>query len=174
MGLARQVADLCLLRGGPQELPWSPALTRNLVLLLAAVELLQAALLGLADPLPRVLVGLGVLLGAPWLVLVLRGRLNRFMQTLAALAATGLVFTVAFMPLALLVRDLPGGDPTSPPSGGQLLVGWAALLLLGWKLMINAHIYRHALDWPRVSATLLVLALFLIELGLYQALFRSV
>jgi hypothetical protein len=170
-GLIRQVLAICLLRAGPQDLPHSIPLVRVLVLGLAAVELGYALSLEIAEPLSRVVLSIAMLLAAPWILLGLRRRRARYPQTLAALAATGLVFTLAFLPLALLLSGLPVPADDQVPAPGQVLLGWLALLLLGWKLMINAHIYQQALDWPRLPAMLIVVAVFMVEFGLFHALF---
>jgi hypothetical protein len=166
--IARQLLALCLLRIGPQDLPYSVRLTRALVLALAALEYAYAAMLGMVEPLPRVAVSMGMLLAAPWIVLMLRERRPRYAQTLAALAGSSLLFTLAFVPLAWVASGL---SADAEPTFLHVVIGWFALLLLGWKLMVNAHIYRHALDWPQLPAMLLVVALFLIEFGVYHALF---
>jgi hypothetical protein len=169
--LPRQILDICLLRAGPQDMPYSMPLTRLLVIALAAVELAYALILEIPDPLPRVGLSMVMLLAAPWVLLGLRARRERYLQTLAALAGAGLLFTLAFLPLALLAADVPEPVPEVAPQARYVLLGWLALLMIGWKLMINAHIYRHAMDWPRFPAMLLVVALFLIEFGLFNALF---
>jgi hypothetical protein len=172
-GLIRRVAAVCLLRAGPQDLPYSLPLTRALVLTLAVVELGYASSLQIEAALPRVALSIAALLVAPWLLLGLRGRLPRYLQTLAALAATGVVFTLAFWPLAHVLQGMPPPAEGETPAAGAVLLGWLAVLLLGWKLMINAHIYSQALDWPRLPAMLIVIALFLLEFGLFHTLFGS-
>jgi hypothetical protein len=169
-GLAARLRDLFLLRGGPQDLPYSLRLTRALVIALVLLDLAYSRLLDIPLPLPRVAVSIGLLLGLPWLLLALRQRRERYLQTLAALTAAELLFTALFMPLALAAIGMPLPDPENPDPA-QIALGWLTLLLLGWKLMVNGHIYRHALDWPRFPAMLLVLALFLLQLGVFRLVF---
>jgi len=169
--LLRLLVDLCLLRRGPEDLPYSPALTRLLVAALVAVELAYAVLLGIEQPLPRVLLSLTLLVGVPWLLLSLRSRLPRYAQTVAALAGSGALFALLFLPLALIASGMPEPVADARPEPRQILLGWITLLLLGWKLMINAHIYGRALDWPRLPAMLVALAIFMFEFGIFRALF---
>jgi hypothetical protein len=171
-GLTGRVLGLCLLRSGPQDLPYHLGLTQLLVGTLAVLELVYSQLLEIPLALPRVALSIGLLLAFPWLLLAIRGLRARYLQTLAALAAVELLFTALFLPLALAVIDLPPPDPEAPELL-QILLGLLTLVLLGWKLTVHGHILRHALDWPRLPALLLALALFLIQRGLYQALFGT-
>ncbi len=168
--LLAQLVDICLLRAGPQDLPFSPTLARNLIVASVVLDLFYAALLDMPQPLLRIGLSLALLLGAPWLLLSLRERQARYVQTLTALAGSGLLFTAAFLPLALFAADMPPLKPDVAPAPGQLLFSWLTLFLVSWKLVINGHIYRHALDWPRLPGLLLAFGLFLLELGLDQTL----
>lgn len=148
-------------------MPYSPPLAQGLVITVLAVEAALAHWIGEADALiwPRTLLSLCMLVGPPWLLLRLRGHRARLVQTLIALAGTGLLFTLALLPLILHTAglDLAGG----PPPGTALLT-FLVLTLLVWKLMVDAHILRVALEWPMFPASLLVVGLFLLELGLDQ------
>lgn len=173
--LLRKLIDICLLRAGPQDLPWSLPLTRALVVASLALDLLYVTLLGSERAVfGRLLLSLALLLGVPWLLLGLRGRRERYVQTLAALCGTGMVFTVVFLPLALLMSGMPPPSMETPPEPGQLLLGWLTLAMLAWKLSINAHIYRHALDLRLGLAMLVAVGLFVLELGLDRLLFGPV
>jgi len=162
---------LCLLRRGPQDLPYSPALTRNLVLVAFAIDLLYVSLLDVEQPLPRLLFALAMSLGVPWLLLQLRGRTARYAQTVGAIAGTGALFTLLFLPVALWTRQFAALGPGVEPSGEQMLAGWIVLLLLGWRLAVNGHVLRHALDLPRWAGALIAIAWFLVEFSLDRRLF---
>lgn len=164
---------LCLLRRGPQDLPYSPPLTRLLVVLLVATNLFYTAFIELPDALPRLLLALAWLLGAPWLLLRLSGRRERYAQTLMAFAGSGLVFALAFLPLAVAAADLPALAADTPPTSAQLTIAWLTLLAVGWKLAVASHILRHALDWPRLASMALALALLMLEMGVDHLLFAS-
>jgi hypothetical protein len=171
MSLLRLLWRICLLRAGPEDLPYSPALTRGLVVLGVGADLIFVSVLeaGRHD-LMRVALSLLLLLGLPWLLLASRGLQARYAQTLAAFAGTGVIFTFAFLPLALQAVDLPRPDPDVAPTREQLIVGWLSIGLFGWKLALNGHIWKQALDWPRTGGVLLALGIFLLELGLLRAL----
>lgn len=166
--LLRQLWQLCLLRVGPQDLPYSPALSRALVLGALAAGLLNAAAVDALGGhlLPRLLLTLAFLVAVPWLLLQLRGFGNRLAQTVAAIAGTSLLYALAFLPLSLLIVDFDAVEP----SPLLVLAGWAGLLLTGWKLAINAHIWRHALSIPFAAAVLLAMGLLLVQVGLVRLL----
>lgn len=172
--LLRQLWRLCLLRIGPQDLPYSPALTRGLVMLGVGVDLIFITLVDASKhDGARLLLSLALLLGLPWAMLHTRKLQARYAQTLAAFAGTGIVFTLLFLPLAIQATGLPPPDLEQPPTREQLIVGWLSLGLFSWKLAINGHIWKHALDWPRAGGLLLALGVFLLELGLLRALAGS-
>ena len=167
--LLRLLWDLCRLRIGPQDLPFSIALARGLVFVSLAIDLLYATLLSPgAAVLPRLVVSALVLVGVPWLLLASRRRLPRYPQTLAALAGSGVLFKLAMLPLALVILDLPVPSTPEQLVPAQVLVGWLTLALLSWRLVVTGHILRHALDLRLASGLLLALAVFAFELVLGQ------
>lgn len=172
--LLRVLLDLCLLRAGPQDLPYSIGVTRGLVLLGVGADLLFVSMLESADnSLLRIVLSLLLMLGLPWLLLSSRRLQARYAQTLAAFAGTGVLFTLAFLPVAIQASQLPTPDLEATPTREQLMVGWITLGLVGWKLAINGNIWKHALDWPRAGGLLLAVGVFLLEIGLMRALFAT-
>lgn len=144
----RLVADLCRLRRGPQDLPYSP---RLLVLLIAAVTVLDVLVGGLlgddGGALAHSLLATGVVLGFAWLELALRGRRERYVQTASALAAGGLAISLAQLPIAWLIEPIAETDAAAAALGPlQLLLRWLALATLVWQVLINANILRHAIE----------------------------
>ena len=169
--LLRLLLDLCLLRRGPQEMPYSPRLTRDLVLAGVACDLIYVAALEVSGALPRVGFGLVMALLVPWLLLAWRQRKERYAQTLGALVGTGVLFTLMFLPLALWAQQHvpePGVDSLSRE---QIAAGWLVLGLLGWRMAVNGHILRHALDLPRMAGLALAMGWFLLEFNLDRLLF---
>lgn len=169
--LLRLLLDLCRLRIGPQDLPHSLSIARALVVLSLAIDLLYAALLEVGQlALPRLLLTLALLLGVPWLLLRWRGLGARYLQTLTALAGSGVLFKLALLPLAMAIADLPLPQTPEQLAPAQVLVGWLTLALLSWKLVVNAHIFRHALDLRFGFGLLVALSVFVLELVLAQSL----
>jgi hypothetical protein len=171
--LLRLLVDICLLRRGPQDIPCSPELARGLVLGFAALKIGTALMLDIPEPFLRTLLSLALLLALPWVLLAIRGHRPRYLQTLTAFAGTGLLFSLLFLPFFLLAASTPPMQAGATPEPAQLALGWLSLALLGWKLVINGHILRHALDWPNIPALLLALALFLIEFGVFRTVFPT-
>lgn len=146
IALLRAVRDLCLLRGGPQDLPYAPKLA---VWLTAGVLLLGVAASDLAGeglrP-GRLLYTVAFGLAVPWLLLAWRDLRSRYVQTLIARQAVTLVFGLLALPMLSVARDLPAPDSGIAPEPLQILAGWAALGLALWTFAVHAHIWRHALN----------------------------
>ncbi|MCK9529336.1 MAG: hypothetical protein M0R77_02030 [Gammaproteobacteria bacterium] len=132
---------LCFLRVGPQCVPDSPALLwtmlvshwlLGMVLALFTYPVGQAAALALIGTLLTVALVHGAL--------VFAGRSHRFGQTVTAMA--GAEFMLGVLALVISLWYYNGGSE------------WAAslfsLLLLGWNVVVAAHIFRHALDGTRL------------------------
>ena len=150
------VRDILLLRRGPQDLPYS---TQTLV---AAVALCVVVPIGVALFAREASLG-GVLGGALlWLcftlltlnlLLSMRGLRSRFVQTATALLCCTLVFTVISTPIALLAGDPPATPEQMTPL--QLLLGAVSLPLLIWKVVVDAHVFRHSLNLPFAGGMLI-------------------
>ncbi len=134
--------DICLLRLGPQDLPASPLLAG----IAAAAYVGVGWLVGLAQltagqALLATLLDALLLAVLVRIVLWVRDRGARFLQTFAALAGSGAVLGLVILPLVLWGQ---GGAETGAGSGALL-----PLLLLAWTvwgLTVMAHILRHALE----------------------------
>jgi hypothetical protein len=151
------IRDICILRRGPQDLPYS------IPLLLAVAAACVVVQLGVAiarnTPLGGVLVGafmwLMMTLGALHLILTVRNLRNRFVQAATALLGCALVFTLLSLPIALLIPDPPPTAQQMTPL--QLVLGIVSLPLLIWKLVVDAHVFRHSFDVPFMSGLLISL-----------------
>lgn len=165
---------ICRRRLGPQDLPHSPALLRGLLLVAIGLELLVSMLVRERFDSPgRLLFSLLLTLGLPWLLLTWRQRQARYVQTVSALIGTGILLSLLLAPLIWFARDLPMPAEGVPPAPGQVLVSLLALAVVAWKVAIDGHIWRHALDWPVVGGVLLALSLLFLEIGLDQMLFAA-
>ncbi len=167
--LLRDVFEVCLLRRGPQDLPWSPPAVMGFAAALLGLQLAFAAFHDMppAALAARALVTLATVFGATVALLRLRGMANRTTQTLLAVAGTEALFALVTMPLLLLVQPHLGSD--NPPTS-ILVAMMAAVFAFFWKLRVNAAIWRQALEIPVSAAYLLTLALLLAEALLLLAL----
>lgn len=148
----RCVADLCRLRGGPQHLPHSPGTLAGLVAAAIALDVLAGGLLGDAgDALAHSMLAAIVVLGLAWIELAIRGRAARYVQTATALAACGIVVSLAQMPVALLI-EMPKDDAAVAALARnplQVALRWLLLASLVWQVLVNAHILRQAVEIRR-------------------------
>ena len=167
--LLRQLFGVCLLRTGPQDLPYSVVATRVAIGSLLAFQAAVGVATGAQGPaiLARLGVTLLVLAGVtPWLLRA-RGFANRTAQTLLAQAGAGLLFSLAMLPAALALLphmiEREGGGAASPEA---MLPALAMLVLFVWKLRVDASIWGHALDLQRPRALLLAVVLVAAELFL--------
>lgn len=169
--MLRLLWDLCLFRRGPQDVPYSPTLAQLLVLALCAAGLLHLQIAPDArDGFAQVLASVALSVTLPWLLLRAFGRGPRYLQTLIALVGTGVLATLAYLPLAWLAADFPAPDLKTPPTRLQFAVAFCSLVLAAWKLTINGHIWRSALEWPLGAGIGVALGVFVIEFGLLQLL----
>ncbi len=150
------IRDILLLRRGPQDLPYSPPTLAAVVTLCIVVQI-GAALIARQASLGGVLGGallwLCFTLLTLNLLLSMRGLRSRFVQTATALLSCTLVFAVISMPIALLA-----GEPPATPeqlTSLQLVLGTIALPLLIWKVVVDAHVFRHSLNLPFAGGVLI-------------------
>ena len=160
--LLKLIWDICCLRRGPQDLPYAPML---LVLICAALLALEALIAMDAGTLAFGVAAIAINLTVLYALVFARGLPNRFVQTATALFACAIVFELMMMPLQLLFGD-PKDAQASPLRG---LLAIALLLMLSWKLIVDANIFRHALNVPFLTGILIAVTWFVIELYLLQA-----
>jgi hypothetical protein len=171
--LLRQLLDVCLLRLGPQDLPYSPSATAGAFAVLLAFQIVSgiatAASAGLIAA--RLAVTVLLLAGVTTWLLRSRGMGNRTAQTVLAQAGTGVLFSLAMLPAALALMPYveamqPQAGTPAPVPGQAMVPALAALVLFVWKLRVDASIWRQALDLRPPSALLLAIGLVLAELFL--------
>jgi hypothetical protein len=118
-------------------------------------------ILGESDGAPRSLLAIGVQFTAIALLLTARNFQARLPQTLTALAGTGFIF--GLMSLLILTRVDP--DKSQPD------LALFYLVLFGWSLVVDAHIYRHALSVKMNIGVLLAVLIFAANFMLLNAVF---
>jgi hypothetical protein len=94
-------------------------------------------------------------------LLNLRSYQSRVPQTLSALAGTGFIF--GLLSLLILTRV----DPGKPQPDLALLY----LILFGWSLAVDAHIYRQALSVKFGIGALMAVLIFAVNFMLLKTLF---
>ena len=124
------------LRSGPQDLPDSWATTVVIVGLYLAMSMFSSQQLGDGDSAAANLATTALQFAALGVMLHLRKYPERLGQMLSALAGTGIVFSI--LSYMFLVRADP--DQQQP----LLALAWFSIFF--WSLVVDAHIYRHALS----------------------------
>ncbi|HEY3521961.1 MAG TPA: hypothetical protein VGK80_13105 [Rhodanobacteraceae bacterium] len=155
--LAR-LRDLVFFRAGPQDMPYAPRTLVALLVIGAALEIAfdlyqgnSAAVIAGAN------VGTLAALAALFALLRWRGRSARFVQTALSLVATGLLFELVLLPLALMIGlPLTPNVQLNPRQTAALL---ALFVLALWQVAISVNILRHALDIPVAGGVLALLAI---------------
>ena len=165
--------DVCLLRRPPQDVPYSPRLTRDMVILSVVIDAVVALMAGRDSSLALVLLSLLFLLLMPWLFLNSVGRVQRYPQTLAALAGTGVLFGLALMPAVLAWNEAGPLEQGDTPNAMHVAAYFLQLGLSAWRLLVLAHILRHAMEVRLFAASLFALGWFILELSASVWLFSS-
>ena len=131
----------CLLRRAPQDDPLSYSALQWSIVAYVLMDLLQArASSDWTASLGMTLLDTLIMLVFAWTVLLLMKKSARLVQTLTALAGTGAALGMLGLPLMLQAARTQGEDGPA----GILVLGW--LLMLGWSIAVQAHIFRHALS----------------------------
>lgn len=162
IGLLTCLRDICLFRAGPQDLPFAPVLALRLSALLLGLGVVGTWVQGVPGEQFPLRLGLMVvfLVGPPWVLLRLRGKEPRFVQTLSAMAGVGVLYNILALPLLMA---LAGGGEAIGRDPGLVLVAWILLALTLWRLLVAGHVWRHALDVHPGTGTMLALGLFIAQ-----------
>ena len=139
--LARTFGYMCLLKYRPQDVPAS----RELLLLSVVSYLLLDFLLAeldenITDALPAALVDTVFLLVFVLVLLLLCRKVNRWTQTVTALAGTGIVFGLLLLPGVIFLSGPNAMTPIQP------ILSILLYLVLIWYVVVLAHIFRHTLS----------------------------
>jgi len=153
--------DMLRLRSAPQDIPSGWLLAILLTIAYVAEGFVADGILGDSDGAPRSLMAIGVQFIIVAALLKIRGFSPRLPQTLSALSGTGFIF--GLMSLLILTRV----DPNQPQPDLALFY----LVIFGWSLAVDAHIYRHALSIKMNIGVLLAVLIFAVTFMLLNAVF---
>lgn len=156
MSWLRQIIEICLLRGKPQDLPTSVNLLALAALAGALVDYLSMPSRGIEiGRLLFVLFQVGLFGGGLWLVLKLRNFPARWVQTATALFATNAVFSLLLLPLVPALAEMIQAGP-------EATLGWQGVVMVvlsGWFLAVMARILREAIETSLLGSFAVSLAL---------------
>jgi hypothetical protein len=145
-------------RQGPQDLPSSWAFAVGAIAVYVAVNLVTQAQLGDSEAGPRTLLWIGIQFAAVAALLNARGLAARLAQTLCALAATGTA--ISLVSYAIVAQADPSRDQ---PVLALLLIG-----VFAWSLLVDGHIYRHALSTTLSKGMLVAVVIFAVSYSLVE------
>lgn len=149
-----RLIGILLLRDGPQNLPAGHLPMLLAIGLYMAVSAVSMSLSETAEnPLGVVLLAVLLPLVLVRIVLTLKGKQARWLQTLTALFGTGALLSLLSLPLALS----NGSEPPAP-------VVIASLVLFFWSFAVDGHIWRHALDTNFTTGLAVAVLLFAISM----------
>lgn len=137
--LSKILLDICRLKAGPDALPRGPAVLILLVISAIVVDSAASAILIPALSALEVVITIAVynlvLLTAVFILLKIVGYAPRALQTMSAIAGSGLVISLVLFP-ALLMID----------SGKEQSQAIVLFVLIDnvWRIVVDAHIFRHA------------------------------
>ncbi len=158
IALLRWTTELLQLRGTPADAPASSWLLLQLLVLDLISSVLYLQALGSEVLFGALLGRMALRLSMIYAVMRVFGRTPRFLQTTLSLYAVGVMLTFLLLPIAAaLVRS----QGAAPDFGLQFLqLGFLSLLL--WSIVVEAHIFRHALGLKFWYALPLALGLFML------------
>lgn len=148
--LIRIFWDICRLKAGPQNLPKGRYLLIAVILAGIVVDSFSTAIfipkLSITEIINVVTIYNISLLVAVYFLLRVIGYTERAIQTVTAIAGTGLLISLVLLP-GLLMMD----------SANEQVKSFAIFILIDnvWRIAVNAHILRHALSVSLLMAMIL-------------------
>jgi hypothetical protein len=142
---------ILLFRAGPQDFPYSETLARAIVPLTGLIWFLQYRLtLPVQQAIVQAVASLAVLAAFSYFLLQKRGMLNRLRQTLDALYLCDALLTLAVLPPLSLIAPqmirMAENPELARTESLPALPALAVMALSMWNFLVNAHVYRNALD----------------------------
>jgi hypothetical protein len=166
VSVAQKLMIMLLLRAAPEDLPYSLRLMNRIIFLYLVSGLVVQS--GLVEPslsIGRMILSLAITLFFTYVVLSSLELKARFVQTMSALVGIGIIFNLLAWPLLKQMGEQASAEPLTG------IISLFVLLLMGWELLVTAHIYRHALNVKMGRAIILSLGLFFISITLSQMIF---
>jgi hypothetical protein len=172
LGVLASVRDLCLFRGGPEEMPYSPRLLVGLLVACGVVQVVFNLRDGVQPALAAgAVIGSLAIIVTVFLLLRRRGKSERFVQTTTALAVVYLLYDVVsnlltlLLPMDELRKQLTSQPPHLPALSGPQTLAMVVIAALGiWQLCLWVGILRRSLEIPVAGGVLVFLLLVFVNL----------
>lgn len=156
--LLRWTSEVLQLRSSPADLPYSPALMLQFVLIDLISSAMYLEITDIEYSAPNLLARTLLRLATFAALLYGFGRRDRVIQTLATLSAASALLTFIMLPIASALVRTPSDNVDLDVQFLQL--GWLALIL--WSIVVDGHILRHALAINFWYALPLAMGLFML------------
>jgi len=152
-------------RKGPEDVPASPFLAQLTALVYVLVQL-PLVFTAQGNGIRVIVNSIGdlvILVVFTWLLLKIRSKPERFLQTATALLGTGVIISIIAVPLGILALNAAGTEAAFAPSMGLLII-------IIWSVGIAAHIFSRAMSRPMIEGIAISLVYFIINYQLITAL----
>ena len=162
----QKLLALLILKSAPQDLPYSPRLTVQLVAVyfFSGFVVLKTTV-NPDEMFAGILLGLLVQYIFTFAVLQALDKSARFVQTICAILGVSILFNLLSWPVFALLAE------ESTDEALKSSMSLMFLMIMSWEVLVKAHIYRHALEMKMFSALALSVSLFFITVALSQLLF---
>lgn len=159
MQLIKTFWDICRLKAGPQDIPTGryllvAALFAGIIVDSFSTSILIPSLSSLK--IIQILVAYNlILLVAVYLLLTVLGYAQRGMQTLTAMVGSGLLISLVLLPSLLMLN-----------SAQEVVKSFALYILVDtvWRILVNAHIFRHAFSISLLMAMIVSMSYLIFSL----------
>jgi hypothetical protein len=178
MPILKTIFDICLLRGRPQDLPASWNLLQLTALATVATGYARAARVdgpGLWGLL-LVIFQTAIFGAVVWMILQVRARPERWLQSILALYAVNALFNLMILPILPQLVEAGKLALAAIQQGSAMPIGWELIFASAadiWYLMVMAQVMRHATDLP-FGLSALISFFALISVFVLEMLFISV
>ena len=163
MSLARLLGSIMFLKSKPQDIKYNAGQLRFIVLFyLFSGTVVLSGSTQIDTAVYSMMLDTAVLGSFTAGCLVLLQLRARLVQTFAALFGTGVIFHCLAWPI---IEQLSKSDLTD---SDKSMLSMVFLMLLSWQVLVNAHIYKHALSVDMTKAVVLSVAYWLMSMTLSQ------
>jgi len=161
MNIIFRFVEICFFKASPADIPSSHWLMKISLLVYLTMNVFITRIDNNWDvSLFSSLTDMLVMIIVAWLLLKFRNFSDRYQQTVTAMAGVGSVMSCIGIPIVYFFSQV---------NEQQQFAGVAMLLLVAlliWSLMVNAHIFRTALEIKPSSAVMLTVAYTILSLML--------
>ena len=159
--LLRTFLDIILLRKGPEHVPNSTVVLWVSFGLLVIATLMSAVLVPSSGSDSVVLSFISSLVGYAlyWVVLVVSGFGQRFVQTISSIMACGSILTILMVVAAVIAAPVFGGA----------MAGVVVWLILFWSVPVKGHIIARAIERHWYTGIAIALTIFIMQYLSYLA-----